>query len=111
MRAQALKKGAYLEAGVGLLATGDVLSGARNSYYRDVVVMAAQKVLSPGNDVAEYDRGAQGVQDVLVVRVQNQTLSHSSCSQIFQLGPFKKQQSLPGFRDQASPEAARRPVC
>ena len=62
------------------LATRDVLSAARNSYYRDVVVVAAQEVLRARNDVPEHDRGAEGVQNVLVVRVQDQTLRHSACT-------------------------------
>ena len=64
---------------MGLLAGSDVLAGAGDSDHRDVVVVAAQEVLSARDDVAQHDRGAQRENDVLVVRMQNQSLVHLAC--------------------------------
>ena len=57
---------------MGLLAGSDVLAGTGDSDHRDVVVMAAQEVLSARDDVAQHDRGAQRVHDVLIVRVKHE---------------------------------------
>ena len=69
----------YLEALVGLLATGDVFSSAGDDDDGDFVVVAPEELLCSANNVSDYDRGAQRENDVLVVRMQNQSLVHLAC--------------------------------
>ena len=61
---------------MGLLAGGDVLAGVRNSDNRDVVIVTAEEVLGPGDDVTEHDGGTEWVHDVLIVGVEHEALSH-----------------------------------
>ena len=43
--------------------------------------MASQEFLCSANNVSNYHRGAQGEDDMLIVRVQNQTLIHLACKE------------------------------
>lgn len=79
MSAWSEKGDTYLEALVRLLAAGDVLAGLGHGDDGDVVIVAAQEVLRARDDVAHDDRGAKGIQDVLVVRVQDEAFRHLAC--------------------------------
>ena len=69
----------YLEALVGLLSTGDVLSCVGDDDDREFVVVASQELLSPADDVSDDDSGAQREDQMLIVRMQNQSLLHIAC--------------------------------
>ena len=66
----------YLETLVGLLSTGDVLSRVGDDDDRELVVVASQELLSPAHDVPDDDGGTQREDQVLIVRMQNQSLFH-----------------------------------
>jgi hypothetical protein len=66
----------YLETLVGFLARCDVFSRVGNGYYRNVVVVTAQEVLSSCDDVAQHDGRTQRVENVFVVWVQNEALRY-----------------------------------
>jgi len=61
---------------VGALTRGDVLSGAAHGNDGDVVVVAAQELLRARDDVADHNGGAEGEEDVLVVRVESEALRY-----------------------------------
>ena len=63
----------YLETHVGLLATGNELSSVWNRNDRDVVVVPSQEVLLSWNNVSNDDGGSKREDDVLVVRVQDES--------------------------------------
>ena len=69
----------YLEPLVGFLATRDVLARVRDYDDRDLVVVAAKELLCSANNVSDYDGGSEGEDDVLVVRMQNQSPVHLAC--------------------------------
>jgi len=66
----------YLETLVGFLSTGNVLSTAGALDHRDLIVVPAEELLCSANNVSDDDGGSEGEDDVLVVRVQNQSLVH-----------------------------------
>jgi hypothetical protein len=51
----------YLETLMRFLAWGDILSRVWYSYYRNVVVVAAQEMLSSWDDVAQNDCGPERI--------------------------------------------------
>ena len=51
-------------------------SGQMRCYYRNVVVVTAQEVLSSCDDVAQHDGRTQRVENVFVVWVQNEALRY-----------------------------------
>ena len=55
---------------MGFLTTRDVFSRVRYSYYRNVVVVATQEMLCPGDDVTQHNSSAERVEDVFVVGVE-----------------------------------------
>ena len=63
----------YLETHVGLLTTGNELSSVWNRNDRDVVVVPSQEVLLSWNNVSNDDGGSKREDDVLVVRVQDES--------------------------------------
>ena len=63
----------YLETHVGLLATGNELSSVWNRNDWDIVVVASQEVLLSWNNVSNDDGGSKREDDVLVVRVQDES--------------------------------------
>ena len=69
----------YLEALVGLLAASNVLASVGDHHDGDLIVVAAEELLCSANNVSDYDRGAQRENDVLVVRMQYQSLVHLAC--------------------------------
>ena len=72
---------AYLEALVGLLATSEVLARARARDHGDLVVMAPEELLCSANNVSDDNGGSEREYDVLVVRMQNQSLVHLACKE------------------------------
>ena len=66
----------YLKALVGLLSGSDVLSCVGDDDDREFVVVASQELLCPADDVSDDDGGAQREDQVLIVRMQNQSLFH-----------------------------------
>ena len=68
----------YLESLVGLLSTSDILSRIRYSYYRNVVVVSTEEVLSTSYDVAHDNSCTKRVKNVLVVGMKNETFSYSA---------------------------------
>ena len=71
----------YLEALESSLAASDVLSGVGDDDARNLVVVTSQKLLCSANNVSNYDRCAQREDDMLVVRMQNQSLVHLACKE------------------------------
>ena len=69
----------YFETLVGFLATRDVLSCVGDDDDGDLVVVPAEELLCSANNVSDYDRGAQREDDVLVVRMQNQSPVYLAC--------------------------------
>ena len=63
---------------MSLLAGSDVLAGGRHGDHGDVVVVAAQEVLRAGDDVAQHNRRAQRVHDVLVVWVKHEAFRNAT---------------------------------
>lgn len=67
---------AYLEALVGLLTAGNVLSSAWHGDDGDVVVVGAQELLRARNDVAHHNSSSQRENNMLVVGMQNKATVH-----------------------------------
>lgn len=65
-----------LEALVGFLSTSNVLSGVGTNDDRNFVVVAPEELLCSADDVSDDDRGAQREYQMLIVRVQNESLVH-----------------------------------
>jgi hypothetical protein len=68
-----------LEALMRFLTACDVLARLGHGDDGNVVIVAAQEVLRARDDVAYDDRSAKGIQDVLVVRVQDEAFRHLAC--------------------------------
>lgn len=75
----------YLEALVGSLTASNVLARVGDDNTGDLVVVAPEESLCSANNVSDYDRGAQREDDVLVVRMQDQSLVHLACEE--EMGP------------------------
>ena len=71
-----MRSSTYLKALVGLLSRSDVLSGVGDNDDREFIVVASQELLSPADDVSDDDGGAQREDQMLIVRMQNQSLFH-----------------------------------
>ena len=69
----------YLKALVGLLSRSDVLSCVGDDDDREFVVVASQELLCPADDVSNDDGGAQREDQMLIVRMENQSLLHVAC--------------------------------
>ena len=67
-----------LEAHMCFLAAGYLLARGRDRDDRNLVVVAPQERLRAADDVAHDDRRTQGVNQVFVVRMQNQTLVYAA---------------------------------
>jgi hypothetical protein len=67
---------------VGALARGDVLARAGYSDNGNVVVVAAEELLSARDDVTHHDGSSQGEEDVFVVRVEGEALSDLACTEM-----------------------------
>ena len=63
------------------MSTGNVLSTAGALDHRDLIVVPAEELLCSANNVSDDDGGSEGEDDVLVVRVQNQSLVHLACEE------------------------------
>ena len=74
-----MRHSTYLKALVGLLSRSDVLSGVGDNDDREFIVVASQELLSPADDVSDDDGGAQREDQMLIVRMQNQSLLHIAC--------------------------------
>ena len=68
-----------LEAHEGALATGDVLAIGRDSDDGDLIVVASEEGLLAGEHVPDDDGGAQWVDEMFVVRMQNESVSSGAC--------------------------------
>ena len=71
-----MRSSTYLKALVGLLSRSDVLSCVGDDDDGEFVVVASQELLCPADDVSDDDGGAQREDQVLIVRMQNQSLFH-----------------------------------
>jgi hypothetical protein len=71
----------YLEALPGLLSTCNVLSGVGSNDNGDLVVVATEELLCSADDVSDNNRGAQREDQVLIIRVQNESLVHLACKE------------------------------
>jgi len=63
-----------LKALVGFLTRSNVLACVGNDDDGDLVVVTSEELLCSANNVSDHDRGAQREDDMLVVRMQNQSL-------------------------------------
>jgi hypothetical protein len=70
-----------LEALPGLLSTCNVLSGVGSNDNGDLVVVATEELLCSADDVSDNNRGAQREDQVLIIRVQNESLVHLACKE------------------------------
>ena len=69
----------YLEALIGPLSTSNVLSSVGADDNGDLVVVAAEELLSPADNVPNDNRGSEREDQMLVVWVQNESLVHLAC--------------------------------
>ena len=52
--------------------------------------MAPEELLCSANNVSDYDRGAQREDEVLIVRMQNESLVHLACRERVSEIPTRK---------------------
>lgn len=63
-----------LKALVGFLTRSNVLACVGDDDNGDLVVVTSEELLCSANNVSDHDRGAEREDDMLVVRMQNQSL-------------------------------------
>lgn len=71
----------YLKALVGFLTRSNVLACVGDDDNGDLVVVTSEELLCSANNVSDHDRGAEREDDMLVVRMQNQSLVDLACKE------------------------------
>lgn len=76
MMSACIKTSSYLETLVSFLTTSNILAWLGNSDDWDVVIVTAKEVLSASDDVTHNDSSTEWIENVLVVRMQDQTFRY-----------------------------------